>query len=391
MITRLQVRNYRSLRSVDCTLGPFQVLAGANATGKSNFLDALSLIGDIADGGLVKAISQRSSDPLDLIWFREPGLIELTVDFRPPTNVLAPYGDGRFTVFRYSLTLALGRENSYPGITVEAGSLLRSDTTDLTPVFHRGLEGRVHSAHRELAWLEQIKRKPTESVLEVLFLNTESPLLDWLQLFLHAQTERVDLRNDLLAAPSMPTPYESKLLNGENLPRLIRSLRKQTPDRYGDWLAHVTIFLPGLRDIDVIERGEDHAVYFMLQYETGLRVPSWSVSTGTLRAMALTIIPYVNTKPRLYLVEEPENGLHPTVIEAVYQSLSSVYDGQVLATSHSPILLSIVQPSEVICFSRSADGSSHVIRGDEHPVLKEWRHEVPLGTLLASGILDSVA
>lgn len=388
MITRLQVRNYRSLRNVDCALGPFQVLAGANATGKSNFLDALSLIGDIADIGLVKAIGKRSDDPLDLIWFRQTGSIELIVDLEVPADVLMPSSDRSFTGFRYSLTLAFGSDSSYPGITMEAGSLLGSD---LTPVFYRGPEGRIDSTRHELAWLSQIRRKPTESVLEVLFINTNSPLLDWLQQFLYAQTERVDLRNDLLAAPSRPTPDESKLLDGNNLPRLIRLLRKQNAERYADWLAHVAIFLPGLRDIDVVERGEDHALYFMVHHESGLRVPSWATSAGTLRALALTIIPYLSTLPRLYLVEEPENGLHPTVIEAVYQSLSSVYDGQVLVTSHSPILLNIVQPAEVICFSRSADGSSQVIRGDEHPVLKEWRQEVPLGTLLASGILDSAA
>jgi predicted ATPase len=327
--------------------------------------------------------------PLDLIWFRRPGTIDLAFDFAIPPE-LPSVGNAGFISFRYSLTLGISSENSFPVVTQEDG-LLISGTLKSEPLFNRGPDGRVQAGRRESSWLEQIRRKPTESVLEILFLNTESQLLDWLQEFLYSKTERIDLRNDLLSGPSKPTPDENKLMNGENLPRLIRTLQTRRPELYLNWLAHMRIFFPSLQDIEVIQRPEDHALYVMLHQDNGLRVPSWSVSAGTLRAMALTIIPYLDARPHLYLVEEPENGIHPTVMEAVYQSLSSVYDGQVLVTSHSPILLSIVQPAEVLCFSRSAESGSRVIRGDEHPALRDWHHEVSLGTLFASGILDGVA
>jgi len=61
-------------------------------------------------------------------------------------------------------------------------------------------------------------------------------------------------------------------------------------------------------------------------------------------------------------VEEPENGLHPTALQAVYESLSSVYEGQVLLASHSPVLLSMRSRTKLLCFIKTPDGI-RIVRG----------------------------
>ena len=86
-------------------------------------------------------------------------------------------------------------------------------------------------------------------------------------------------------------------------------------------------------------------------------------------------------------MEEPENGVHPLAIETIYQSLSSVYDGQVLLATHCPLLVAVAKPSEVLCFSKDAAGATQIVSGDRHPRLSDWRGEVDLGTLFASGVL----
>lgn len=87
------------------------------------------------------------------------------------------------------------------------------------------------------------------------------------------------------------------------------------------------------------------------------------------------------------MVEEPENGIHPRALEAVYQSFASVYEGQILCATHSPILLNIAEPRELLCFARTESGATDIVSGDRHPQLREWKKSVPLGDLLASGIL----
>ncbi len=62
MITLIEARNYRCLRSVRQTLGPFQLLVGPNGTGKSTLLDVVRFLSRLTTDGLQAAISERTSN-----------------------------------------------------------------------------------------------------------------------------------------------------------------------------------------------------------------------------------------------------------------------------------------------------------------------------------------
>ena len=89
----------------------------------------------------------------------------------------------------------------------------------------------------------------------------------------------------------------------------------------------------------------------------------------------------------VYLLEEPENGIHPTAVETVYQSLSSVYEAQILLATHSPVILSLAQADKVLCFKKNPSGAADIVLGSEHPALKGWKGETNLGALFAGGVL----
>lgn len=139
-------------------------------------------------------------------------------------------------------------------------------------------------------------------------------------------------------------------------------------------------------DVDVVERPEDRHRYLVVRYADGLRVPAWRLSDGTLRILALTLLGYLD-EDALMLVEEPENGVHPRAIEAVYEALSAAPRLQVIVATHSPVLLGIVPPRDLLCFVH--DGAeTQIIAGVDHPLLRDWRREVDLGTLFASCVLE---
>jgi len=56
-IKRIEIKNFKSFRHQKITLGQFNVLVGANASGKSNFLQIFKFISNIANHGLNNAIS----------------------------------------------------------------------------------------------------------------------------------------------------------------------------------------------------------------------------------------------------------------------------------------------------------------------------------------------
>ena len=217
--------------------------------------------------------------------------------------------------------------------------------------------------------------------------ENELPVANWFRELLRDGIQRFMLNSLLIRKPSPPTRIRGFLPDGSNLPWVVARLRKAAPDRYNDWIAHLQTALPDLTGITTIERPEDKHCYLVYEYSGNFRVPSWLVSDGTLRLTALTLPAYLTDFKGIYLIEEPENGIHPSAVSAVYDSLSSIYNAQVLLASHSPVVLNAASAKDVLCFAKTDDGATDIIPGHEHPRLRTWRGEANLGTLLAAGVL----
>src|SRR5580692_10453992 len=57
MITKLAIAGYRSLRDVRLSLGPLNVVTGANGSGKSSLYRAVRLLADIAQGRIIQSLA----------------------------------------------------------------------------------------------------------------------------------------------------------------------------------------------------------------------------------------------------------------------------------------------------------------------------------------------
>ena len=205
---------------------------------------------------------------------------------------------------------------------------------------------------------------------------------------LGAKVRKLLIDGRRLREASPPTQLRAGLSpDGANLPWIVRHLVEKHGARFREWIEHVRIVLPDLKDIRVVEREDDHRAYLMVSYGAGIEVPSWALSEGTLRLLALTLIAYLPAAGQIYLIEEPENGIHPLAIEAVYQSLASVYDSHVFVTTHSPTLLACASPREVLCFARDREGATDVVSGVSHPRLGEWRRAADMDLLFAPDVL----
>ncbi len=214
------------------------------------------------------------------------------------------------------------------------------------------------------------------------------PVSTWFRNLLEKGVQPFVLNSQLIRQPSPPGLGRRFQTDGSNLPWVVAELR-QDQKRFRTWLEHVRTALEDIKDVDSIERPEDKHRYLVVEYQNGAKVPSWLVSDGTLRLLTLTIPAYLPDIEGTFLIEEPENGIHPRAIETVLQSLSSIYRSQVLLATHSPVALNMLEPRDVLCFAKDTSGATDIVSGDRHPALREWKKGEPdLGVLFASGILS---
>src|SRR4029077_4778392 len=101
MITLVEALNYRCLRYVSQPLGPFHVLVGPNASGKTTFLDVIAFLGQLVSDGIDAAVGERTQNFYDLIWRRNGDRFQLAVEANIPESLRAILRKGEFDTVRY--------------------------------------------------------------------------------------------------------------------------------------------------------------------------------------------------------------------------------------------------------------------------------------------------
>ncbi len=419
MFTRIQTRAFRCLQSVDQDLGSFRALVGPNASGKTTFLDVVALLSELLRnrGDVVETIQNRSTNFQKLLWMEQGTAFQLAVEAEMPEsvqNAMAP-DKRRFNNVRYELEIGLDTSTNEIGLNHETLWLLEPEPVsaraqrELFPAERSEMPSILCTAGKKRqttltktpggndnyytqgrqSYKPSFKLGRGRSALANIPADTESfPVSIWFRDFLEKGVQSFVLNSQSIRNPSPPGLGRAFLPDGSNLPWVIAELQKDE-FRFRSWLDHVRTALGDIQNITTIVRPEDRHCYLTVEYDNGASVPSWLVSDGTLRLLSLTIPAYVPDLQGVFLIEEPENGIHPRAIETVLQSLGSMYDSQVLVATHSPVALNMLDPSHVLCFAKDANGATDIISGDEHPALRDWKRGEPdLGILFASGILS---
>lgn len=418
MFSRIEALNFRCLRSVARSLGPFHVLVGPNGSGKSTFLDVIAFARDLVSRGLESAVSDRTNSFQDLVWCRSGNRFELAIEATIPKERRQLLADKIFDTVRYEIAIGLESTSGELSILAEKALLKvqpkqeairrqlfpeaqRPPKTLLSPKPARasrtlinkvpGGNDNFYSETYESSgkgWVPTFKLGPRKSALANLPEDeSKFPVTTWLKRALSEGVESIQLNSQLLRRASPPGQTKGFRTDGSNLPWVIESLRSRSQARFDQWIRHLQGALPDLVTIRTIERKDDKNRYLMLAIRGGLEVPSWMVSDGTLRLLALTLPAYLEDFQGVYLIEEPENGIHPRAVETMFQSLASAYDAQVLLATHSPVILSTASADTVLCFAKGPDGATDIVLGTEHPALSDWRGEENLGVLFAAGVL----
>jgi predicted ATPase len=118
--------------------------------------------------------------------------------------------------------------------------------------------------------------------------------------------------------------------------------------------------------------------------EDGTRVQATEMSEGLLYWLAFAVLPYTDPTAIL-LIEEPENGLHPSRISEVVTVLREVSTRmQVILATHSPLVINELQPDEVTILTRDAKYGTRAKRMDRTIHFQQRQKVYALGELWLS-------
>jgi predicted ATPase len=159
------------------------------------------------------------------------------------------------------------------------------------------------------------------------------------------------------------------------------------------------------QNIRVLDTG-DRRRLLAIERQDGREFTARILSDGTLRFLALLALAYAPQPPSLVCFEEPENGVHPGRLPFIVDTLRSITErraeggrrSQVLVNSHSPYLVDLLDPGEMLVASLGHEEQTHFASVTQdlfrnRPRLKELLEsgERTLGEAWSEGYLDGNA
>lgn len=410
MLTELLIIDFKNFGSATLRLGPFTVIVGTNASGKSNIRDAFRFIHGIGRGyTLADIIGGRYGAGGQVEWAQLRGSAREIVKFGEDSFALrvALLIDNK--PISYFIQVGIDKE-SRSGFRVEHEELVQYNFTKIftshpegdDPVAWQDDENhlllRMDKTGGQKRYGERIAVRPDQPALTQIdgFQRVARTHKDLARLVIQAFADIrfLDLVPEFMRKPAFPG---QTILgdNGENLPTVLQDICADPKRKavLAEWVRELTPM-----DVTDFEFPRDQVtglVQLVFLERNGDRVSAYSASDGTLRFLAM-LAALLGQKPAaVYFFEEIDNGIHPSrlrlLIDLIEQQTAEG-DIQVITTTHSPDLLSMMSEAtfeNTSVVSRLPGSSAATIKlVKELPKAAELRKSQSLGRLHASGWME---
>lgn len=380
MINRIKLDNFRSISSLDLELRRLNVLIGRNGSGKSNFLSFFEIIGNGVRENLNQVITNevRGFKYLKHLNASMNDVVSWEVAFASDhSGTLFYHGRlGGRGVAGYAVQSEIlsrppneGHETRYKYLEVRDGRIMlltnrdEEENTDAPEEFSQELAiSQIRNQARYPAIAEATGHMRNWTVFngfgEKELKNVRSP-------------QTLNVVNPLRLTP-----------DGSNLVSVLWELANQpkyeeTYDRLNDTMRSV---FNDFKQFDLpLVAGAQASIAFRSQ-DLNESVPAVFMSDGQLRFLGLVILLLLPDSPDLILIDEPEIGMHPKMIDVFAELLKEASERtQIIVSTHSPQLINSIDPQDLLIVERDS-GNTHIHRPDMVK-LERWLERYQTGYL----------
>ena len=402
MITSLRLVNFKNFADETLRVGPFTVIVGANASGKSNIRDAFRFLHGIG----------RSYTLAEIMGFKfGPGGQEEWGGIRGAPNEIVrfqkayPYELSTFTVH---LELDLPVQTAFYLIEVGFNSnsgfvVLREELKTDSATIYRTVDHRTVDAPQadQYHWVWRATppipgqaiggKSPFQPVLDSDF--PDGLLGDLLSVL--ESIRFLELSPERMREPSVPGPVAMGD-SGENLPSVLESICDdlRSKETFMSWLRELTPM--DVKDFK-FPRDPSGRVHLQIVEHNDRHISAYSASDGTLRFLAMLAALLGAKSTGVYFFEEIDNGIHPTRLHLLIDLIErqTAKNGiQVITTTHSPDLLNFINDTtfeNTSVVSRLEDTEDAIIRPlDGLHKARELRKSQGLGRLHSAGWMEDI-
>jgi predicted ATPase len=425
-ISKVELSNFKSFYKASTLLRGFNVVVGANASGKSNFVQFFKFINDISKFGMDDAISMQGGSEY-LFNANHPrnnvlsGKIVNETQRRFNTNKESGIG---FEIFRESYEIDIEASNTRTYIKSVSDRFItycrffkyRRIKEGREEEFEPLGEGKISLVNKNGVMSLDINTPPSvekdyikDNVIELRvlgryledrnivlgkkqsLLESYLPMMTFMSPDLSEKITRIaifDIDPRLTKKAQPVTGHHDLESDGNNLAAVIRRLyknymtRKQMENIIQDLLPFVErISIKKLED-NVIIRAKE-------KFKSSRPFPAFLLSDGTVNLTALSVVLFFENKP-LKIIEEPERNIHPHLISKIVSLMREASEeSQIITTTHNPEIVKHANVDELVLVSRDHLGDSNLSRPGEEKDIKDFlRNKLGIEELYIQNILE---
>ena len=386
MITYLKINGFKSFHNFEMEFTPFTVIAGANASGKSNLFDALTLLSRLAEtDNLKRAFSEQRGEFIEL--FTQYGddnyasEMEFVIEMLVNKIIKDAWGNNaklKYTRLRYELSIKrITNSSGIQDLAVSKENLVtlkhQEDSWVNAIIPKTSLEfwrPKVITGKRGIPYIQTVfenalaiiqvpqdgttgnkRRFPLGNATRTVLSSFDT--VD----FPHVLAAKEEMKSwkflqlnpdDLRQATSKNNGEDSISISGKNLAAALFRIKQSDKYSLVEISRKLNSFLPNFIGVDVLDDNENKQYLIKLKDVDKKEFSSRVLSEGTLRILALCILEFDEKHTGLLCFEEPENGIHPFRIKAMTELLKDLSVDfneieiplrQVIVNTHSPVLV----------------------------------------------------